>query len=534
VAVSQLSAKVSGIVAAATALAVTEIVAAVGDSGPSLVASIAARVIDNTPGWMSHLAIDRLGTNDKPTLIVGIVVVCLLVGGGIGAIAAKHRAWGAIGVGLLAAGGLWLGLSAPLVDQARLWVAALLGAAAGIAVLLVLLKLAPPPVSIVEAREAPGATDIESDEEDYSRVRNAVDPRIKVASRRQFFGWAGGMSVASAAAVGVSKALRNAGHTSPVSGVTLPPVGAESLSTPVGESFNVPGLTPYVMPNKDFYRIDTAVFVPQVNSATWKMKIGGMVDHPFELTFDDLKSMDLVEEYVTLSCVSNAVGGDLVGNALWRGVPLHKLLERAGVKPGATQIVGRSVDGFTVGFPTEKATDGRTAMVAIGMNGDPLPVIHGFPARLVVSGLYGYVSATKWLQEIELTRWEAFDAYWVPLGWAKEGPVKTQSRIDYPRDRAKLAVGKNPIAGVAWAPTRGISKVEVRIDDGPWVEAQLGDVASKNTWVQWLVDWDANTPGKHYVYVRATDGNGEVQTDKRASPDPDGATGYHYRMVNVA
>jgi hypothetical protein len=248
------------------------------------------------------------------------------------------------------------------------------------------------------------------------------------------------------------------------------------------------------------------------------------------VSYADLLALPQVEEVVTLSCVSNEVGGDLVGNAVWTGVPLAALLERAGVSPDAGQVVGVSVDGFTAGFPTDVAGDGRTALVAVGMNGEPLPTAHGFPARLVVEGLYGYVSATKWLSEIRLTTWEGFDGYWMPRGWSKLGPDTTQSRIDVPR--RSVVAGPTPIAGVAWAPSRGIAKVEVQVDDGPWQEARLGEVVSDGTWRQWMLPWDA-TPGDHELRVRATDGTGATQTDAVTRPDPDGATGWHTRRVSV-
>ena len=294
----------------------------------------------------------------------------------------------------------------------------------------------------------------------------------------------------------------------------------------------VAGLSPLVTSNEDFYRIDTRILVPQVDPDGWSLRITGMVDREVELTLDELLAMDRITEFVTLACVSNEVGGDLVGNALWSGVPLGDLLDRAGPHPEATQIVGRAVDGWTAGFPAEVAADGRPCMVAVAMNGEPLPVKHGFPARLIIPGLYGYVSATKWLTEIELTTWEAFDGYWIPRGWAKEGPIKTQSRIDVPRAGATVAAGPIAVAGVAWAPTRSVERVEVRVDDGPWEPAQLSGALSTNTWVQWRYTWDAAT-GTHRLAVRATDGHGETQTEQAAPPAPSGATGHHTITVEV-
>ena len=259
----------------------------------------------------------------------------------------------------------------------------------------------------------------------------------------------------------------------------------------------------------------------------------GLVDRPLEMTYDELLAMPLFEQYVTIACVSNEVGGSLVGNALWRGVRLKELFDRAGVQSEASQVVGRSVDGFTVGFPLGHAlADEREPMVALAMNGEALPTRHGFPARLIVPGLFGYVSATKWLAEIELATWDGFDAYWVPLGWSKEGPILTQSRIDTPRNGDRLAAGRVAIAGVAWAPDRGISAVEVQVDDGDWVAAETSTPISDATWVQFVHRWDA-TDGDHAVRVRATDGNGDVQTDERTPPAPDGARGHHTISVSV-
>jgi DMSO/TMAO reductase YedYZ molybdopterin-dependent catalytic subunit len=258
-----------------------------------------------------------------------------------------------------------------------------------------------------------------------------------------------------------------------------------------------------------------------------------MVDREITLTYDQLAAMPVFEQFVTIACVSNEVGGKYVGNALWRGVDLRSVLQMAGVHPDATQIVGRSVDDFTAGFPTAWAMDpARRPMIALGMNGDPLPVDHGYPARLIIPGLYGYVSATKWLKEIELTTLEGFDAYWVPLGWAKEAPILTQSRIDVPKGGSQVSAGPAAIAGVAWAPDRGVSAVEVRVDDGEWRHAELSNPLTPAAWVQWMLAWDA-TPGEHQIVVRATDGEGVVQTEERTRPAPDGARGHHTIKVNV-
>jgi DMSO/TMAO reductase YedYZ molybdopterin-dependent catalytic subunit len=313
----------------------------------------------------------------------------------------------------------------------------------------------------------------------------------------------------------------------------VPSAATPAATPPAGSAFDVAGITPLVMPNTEFYRIDTALLVPRPDIDSWRLRITGLVDAPFELTYDELLAMPLVEQYVTIACVSNEVGGNLVGNALWRGARLKQLLERARIRPEATQIVGRSVDGFTVGFPTAHAiADEREPLVAVAMNGEPLPANHGFPARLIVPGLFGYVSATKWLTEIELTTWEAFDAYWIPLGWSKTGPILTQSRIDTPRNGANLSAGTVPVAGVAWAPDRGVSAVELRVDGGSWQPAETSAPISDATWVQFLYRWDAQ-PGDHTLEVRATDGTGEVQTDERTRPAPDGARGHHTIQVSV-
>jgi hypothetical protein len=290
--------------------------------------------------------------------------------------------------------------------------------------------------------------------------------------------------------------------------------------------------TPFFTPNGDFYRIDTALSVPRIDLAGWRLRIHGMVDQELSLSFDDLVERELVEADITLTCVSNTVGGSLIGTARWLGVRLDDLVDGVGADPAADQIVGRSVDGYTCGFPTA-ALDGRDALVAIGMNGEPLPAANGFPARLIVPGLYGYVSATKWLTEIELTTFAAFDQYWVPRGYPARAPIKLQSRIDTPRGLEQLPPGPNTIGGVAWAQTIGIAAVEVSIDGGPWQQADLAGEVSDATWRQWTLPWEAG-PGRHTLAVRAVDANGAIQTSERSEPFPDGANGHHTIVVIVA
>ena len=309
--------------------------------------------------------------------------------------------------------------------------------------------------------------------------------------------------------------------TSVVSPQSTFPAGAQIFSQ-----------TPYITPNDNFYRIDTALSLPRINIKTWNLQIGGMVNTPLQFSYDDLLASKMVEHTITICCVSNEVGGKYIGNATWQGVLLADLLNEAGVDPRAEQVFGTSVDGWTCGFPVGAALDGRDSMIAIGMNGEPLPLEHGFPARVIVPGLYGYVSATKWLERLDLTTWDQAEGYWVPRGWSRHGPIKTQSRIDVPRRGEDVIAGKVVIAGVAWAQHRGIEKVEVQIEDGSWRKATLALDVSDDTWRQWKYEWDA-TPGDYTIQVRATDKTGETQTQEVSPPDPDGATGYHTRSLTV-
>ena len=506
----------AGVVAAAVALAIGELAAALLGT-KSLVLAVGDVIVDEAPGSIAREAIDTLGGRNKPTLITSIVVVCLALGAGLGIVAHRRRIAGPIGFMLFAALGVWAQASAEGGDVGLGLLAAWMAAVAGTVTLHFLL---------VQWDRSMHPTD--------RAAATLSDPRQPTPDRRAFLGWSGGMTAAAAILASGSRSVQGRSRAAEARDELAARLEASTPPSagPTGLEAEVPGLTPLVQPNDRFYRIDTALFVPRVDPADWSLEIDGMVDRPLTFTLDELYDRELVERPVTLSCVSNEVGGTLVGNAVWRGIPLTELLDEAGVHDGATQIVGRSVDGWDCGFPTELAYDGREAMVALTMNGEPLPINHGFPARLVVSGLYGYVSATKWLQSITLTTWEDFDGYWIPRGWSKEGPVKTQSRIDVPGKGEELEAGTLAVAGVAWAPNLGIEQVEVQIDDDPWVAAELGDEMSDDSWRQWVVSWDA-TPGDHVIRCRATDGTGATQTDLRTSVDPNGASGWHTIQVRV-
>jgi len=350
--------------------------------------------------------------------------------------------------------------------------------------------------------------------------------------RRLFTGAAGGVVAAGAAAfLGRSFGGAAAVDEARVN-VTLPAAAEKAPPIPAGADFRINGLSPFVTPNRDFYRVDTALIVPQVDPRSWTLRVHGLVDRPIEITFDDLLRRPLVEADVTLTCVSNEVGGPYAGNARWLGVRMADVLREAGLRPEADMLLSTSQDGFTCGTPVDVVMDGRDALFAVGMNGEPLPVDHGFPVRQVVPGLYGYVSATKWVVDVKVTRFDRDEAYWTPRGWAAKGPIKTQSRIDVPKPNATVPPGRTTVAGVAWAQHKGIDAVEVRIDGGAWQQARLAAVLGPDTWRQWAFDWDA-TPGDHTIEVRATDATGYTQTSERTPVAPDGASGWHTIDVHV-
>ena len=496
---------VSGAAAAALALGVSELAAGVLGL-PSLIEGLGNWVIDVVPTSIKEWAIETFGTNDKLVLLIGIAAVALLLGALVGVLA--RRRFGIalaafIGFGVVAA------LAAVRDPGVSLGVAVIPAGLASITGLAALQWL--------YGRTA---------EPDPAATESADSPDV---SRRSFLVGVGAVLGVAVLSAGAGRALLDRARRTVAgrSEVVLPTASQALPAVPAAAELGIEGLSPVLTPNEIFYRIDTAFSVPRVELQDWSLTVEGRVDRPYSVDYFDLLDMPLVERDVTLSCVSNEVGGDLVGNARWLGVPLTEVLDRAGVQSDAEQLIGRSVDRFTVGFPVEAVYDGREALVAVGMNGEPLPLEHGFPARLVVAGLYGYVSATKWLSSIELAGWDEFDAYWVPRGWAKEAPIKTQSRIDTPLGRSVIEPGPRQVAGVAWAPHRGISKVEVKLgEDVDWVEAELSEPLSDDCWRQWIVGWNA-TAGTHRLQVRATDGEGNVQTDEQRPPAPDGATGWH-------
>ncbi len=503
------AAALAGILAGGVALGVGEFLAGLLDAVPSPVVAVGRLVIDLAPTLVRRESIEAFGSADKPALVLGTIVVVLALGALIG-VRSRRRGSKALAPATFGAFGA-LGAAAAATDPKTSWPlaagVAVAAAVAGVAALRWLLRSAP--------------------------VAGTTGPLVDLERRRFVMAAVGAGSLALVAG-SLGRALAGGGRAAAARARTiLRPPATPLPPPPAGLEAAPSGISPLFTPLDRFYRIDTALTVPDVDIDRWRLKVGGMVDRPFSLSYDELASMPQVEADITLCCVSNEVGGRLIGTARWQGVLLQDVLDRAGVQPGASQLVGRSVEGFTVGFPTSVLADGRQALVALGMAGEPLPLRHGFPARLVVPGLYGYVSATKWLEEIELTTLDAFDAYWVPRGWAKEAPIKTSARIDVPRAGQRLEAGRTAVAGVAWAPTRRISGVEVQVDDGPWEPAELGPEASADTWRQWVWAWEA-PPGDHVLRVRAVDGAGEVQETRSRPPAPNGSSGLHRIEVTVA
>jgi DMSO/TMAO reductase YedYZ molybdopterin-dependent catalytic subunit len=510
---------VVGLIAAGAGLAAGQFVAGFSRFLRSPVVSVGDRVIDRVPKALKEWAIRSFGTSDKTVLVWTIVIIVAIAAAVVGFVTVRGRTEVGIAFAVLfAVLGAWAGGVGRNTRFIGVFPSVFAGLVAA-AVLIVGRRLTQP--RVVRSRATMTG----------ARVATAQRMTVTTIDRRRFLFSSAGIALGAIAVESIGKGLQNRFNTAlERAGVRLPTPAKPLPAPPADPATTTAGLSPLITPIANFYRIDTALSFPSVSLKSWRLNVTGLVNTPRTYTYDELLNRDLIERDITISCVSNEVGGDLVGNARWIGCRLDDLLHEAGIKSGADQIMGVSVDEFTAGFPVA-TLDGRDAIVALGMNGEALPVKNGFPARLIVPGLYGYVSATKWLSEIRLTRFDQEQGYWIPRGWSTLAPVKTESRIDRPG--AKATAGAVAIAGVAWAPTRGIKHVEVQVDDGPWTLSTLGPTLGDDSWRQWFLKWDA-TPGQHQIRCRATDGTGTTQTEDRADVAPDGATGWHTIRVNVA
>lgn len=535
----------NGVLAGALAVAASEFAAAFVRREAAPLVTVGQSVIDRTPRGLKEYAIREFGTNDKLVLQLSVGALLLVFAALLGVIARRWLWAGLVGVGLLGVLIVAAAVSRP-TDKGTDIIPALVATAVGAAALTLLsrpqlIRRQPPEpyddlVTRLAARNTEAATTpTEAASAEAAPTSTALIPTtptsIPVSRRTLLLGSAG----AAALLAGIGRWLQEVRFDASKSraAVVLPTPAAPAPAQALGTELGIPDLSPHLTPNKDFYRVDTALVVPEIRAEDWKLRIHGKVDREIEIDFAALTARPNIERHITLCCVSNDVGGPYIGTAKWLGVPLADLLREAGVHPDADQLVSRSSDGMTIGTPTAVVMDGRDAMLAIGMNGEPLPIKHGFPVRMVVPGLYGYVSACKWIVEIEATRFADYDAYWVPRGWAAQAPVKTQSRIDTPKNMAKIRQGRIPVAGVAWAQHKGIAAVEVQIDDEPWQRADLAAEDSVDTWRQFVWYWDAPRPGPHRIRVRATDKTGETQTQKEVGVAPDGATGWHTISLTI-
>jgi DMSO/TMAO reductase YedYZ molybdopterin-dependent catalytic subunit len=483
------------------------LLAALLGSASSPVYALGTAVIGITPGWLKDFAVEKFGSNDKPILLASVFVVMALASAVVGVIASRRLRLGlvlAAALNLVALGG-----AVKTLNGLDLSAGTILPGLFSLVVSVVLLWFfARSWGADLTGNDAPSGLD-----------------------RRTFLEVALASGGVAVIAGGTSTLFGKAGAASRES-VRLPAATTLAKPLPRGADIDVKGITPYLTTNNSFYRVDVALKVPQIDSSAWRLKIHGLVDREVELSFDDILAMPLVERRITLTCVSNQVGDHYVGNATWLGVQMRELLKLAGVQRDADCLVSTSEDDMTISTPIQALTDDRDALLAVGMNGEPLPLAHGFPARMVVPGLYGYLSATKWVVDLEVTNFSKVSTYWTDRGWAEQAPIKTQSRIDVPRQFASVREGTVNVAGVAYAQRRGIEKVEVRVDDGDWQEARLATEDTIDSWRQWVFPWEA-TRGQHKILVRATDRTGHTQTSDRVPPRPDGATGWHSTTVNV-
>ena len=501
----------AGLLTGAVALGIAELTAAVTGPNGAPVTAVGETAINLTPVPVKEFAIAHFGTHDKAALVTGIVVLLAAFAVLIGVLAVRRLAYGLAALAVFAA----VGVAAAISQGGGLNVVPTLAGSAVAAVTLVLM------VRAIRGTGLAGGTGL------------ARGPGGKGLERRRFLIVGAGAAALGVAAGGLGNALLGRfSVASSRAAVRLPGPAVPAAAIPAGTDLRIPGLTPFMTSNASFYRVDTDLVLPQVSPETWTLTIDGMVDRPVELTFAELLKMPLTEADITLVCVSNQVGGSYNGNATWLGVPLAGLLRRAGVRAGADQVLSAATDGMTISTPVATIMDGRNALLAVGMNGQPLPVAHGFPARMIVPGLYGYVSATKWVTKLTLTTFARQKAYWTQRGYSAQAPIKTESRIDVPKPLSQVKAGRITVAGVAWAPATGIAKVEVSADNGPWQKATLAASGGIDTWRQWMWGWDAR-PGLHNLRVRATDNSGATQTPQRAYPVPNGASGWDSVVVTV-
>jgi DMSO/TMAO reductase YedYZ molybdopterin-dependent catalytic subunit len=520
---------VAGILATGLGVAVAEVLAAVTRPRAGPLVAVGGTIIDHTPTPVKEFAVRMLGTADKPVLLGTIGLVLILFSAAMGAVATRRAVVAGIGAAVFGIAGAAAALSRP----AATWfeaVPSLVGAGLAAVVLLALCRpLAGSSLagSSLAGSSLAGSSPVGGGPSMAGERPMADLPWRMTSTRRRTFlrAAAAVVAVAAVAEGGAQAARRSRGGAIARSraAIRLPAPADPAPPLPAGM---VPG---FLTPNTDFYRVDTALTVPRVDVGTWSLRIHGMVDRVTELSFDDLLRRPLTERHVTMTCVSNEVGGPYAGTARWLGVPLGPLLRELGVGAGADQIVARAADGMTIGTPV---TDADRSLLCVAMNGEPLPLEHGFPVRMLTAGRYGYAGSAKWLTELELTTFEAYDAYWVRRGWAPTGPIQTASRIDRPRPFARLDAGRVVVSGVAWAQGRGIRAVEVRVDGNPCAAAELLPTASDDTWVQWRWTWPA-TPGPHTLTVRATDRAGGTQPERRVTPLPAGSTGWHTVAATV-
>jgi DMSO/TMAO reductase YedYZ molybdopterin-dependent catalytic subunit len=529
---------VAGVLAAGAALGAGQFVAGLTGASGSPVVVVGELQIDFTPPWLKNFAISEFGADDKLVLVSGILVVLGAFAAVIGAAATRRMAYGMAGVAVFAAVGLTAAATRPDATVASL-LPTLAATASAVAVLQLLIPMVRPPA--IQARSAVSYDPVTADAVTADAVSAPAKaeepaetgPEGPEGPRRRRFLAAGAATAGVAAGAGLAGRLlaERSSVTNARKSLRIPRPSVTTQALPSGTDLHIPGLAPFVTPNGSFYRVDTALVLPQVDPSSWQLRIHGMVSREITLTFDQLIKRPLIEDYITLCCVSDPVDGPYIGNAKWLGASLAAVLREAGIKAGADQLLCTSVDGFTSGTPVQTVMDGRDALLAVAMNGQPLPVAHGFPARMVVPGLYGYVSATKWVTDIEVTTFAGNSAYWAQRGWSQQAPIKTECRIDVPNGLAEIGAGTTAVAGVAWAQHKGIEAVEVRVDGGPWQQARLAAVPGLDTWRQWVWEWQAASGG-HTLEARATDKTGYTQTSVLAPPEPNGATGYP--MVSVA